>query len=139
MARRNPANPRYRKDSQVGSTRRSAASAKPKRDAGEAPAKSSSSRSSGSGSSAPKKGRFFEALPSPDTPEFRRLRTIWLVLFLIGAVGTLVALIYREPPISNIALIVAYLFLFAAILVDMLKVRPMRRDWAAKQKESGRK
>ncbi len=70
MARRNPQNERYRKDAKVGATRRSAASAKPKRELGDTSSSSKPVAKKGASKSGPR------YLPNPDTPEFRRWNII---------------------------------------------------------------
>lgn len=125
MARRSAQNPRYRKDAQVGSTRRSASSAKPKREAGEAG--SSGGKASGSkGSSA--KGK--PSVPfEPDTPEFKRWRKIWLGLLLGAVVFSVGAWFGKETPAGSIGLVLAYAALFGALWIDFTKIRRMRKEW----------
>jgi hypothetical protein len=94
MARRSPQNERYKKDAKVGSTRKSAASAKPKRELGESakvvtPAKKPA-----------QKGRIL--LPNPDTPEFRRWNTInYIALGIALASAVLVLLVQQQARTPN--------------------------------------
>ncbi len=142
MGRRNPNNPRYRKDS-LGKTRKSAASAKPKRAAGDRA--SSSGKKKGAASEVTGWRKFFQPLPTPDTPEFRMWRKIWLALFIAGAVFTVTALLQRSSPSGNWILVAAYSCLIGAILIDVLKIRKMRREYAdelargSKGKKGGKK
>jgi len=129
MARRSAANPRYQKDASAGSTRKSAASAKPKRGVGESAASAAKKKSR-------RKGRPRIQL-NPDTPEFKYWRKIWLALLLSAVVTSLGAFAFREsPPWGNISLVIAYACLFGAFFVDMVKIRKMRKEWRAAQKES---
>lgn len=73
MGRRSPNNARYRKDAQVGSTRRSASSAKPKREAGKVAA--------GAGtSSKPSKPVY------ADPPEVKKWRIAWAILLGVALI-----------------------------------------------------
>ena len=142
MARRSPMNERYQKTTAPGGkTRRSAASAKPKRDlAGESSSKSSSSKKS-PGSS---KQSF---TINPPTEEFRRWRRVWWILLLSSLVFTLgsVAIQYWLAPAGTdgsdpwtvagrIMLGLGYGGIFAALYIDWTKLRRMRREWAEQQK-----
>lgn len=72
MSRRSASNARYRKDAQVGSTRRSASSLKPKRDAG---------------SSSPSKPSKKAAKPAyVDPPEVKKWRIAWAALLGLALV-----------------------------------------------------
>ena len=71
MSRRSPTNDRYKKDAQIGTTRRSAASVKPKRPQADiAGAAKPAEKTKGKAATKPKQPRVL--LPNPDTPEFRR-------------------------------------------------------------------
>jgi len=119
MARRNPANPRYQKDAQVGKTRRSSASAKPKRAAGDSATQSS--KSSG------KKERPKLLAPVPDDPGYKRWRKIWLGLLLAALVFSALAWWQQAQPIGNYALALAYGCIFTAFYVDFTKLRRLRK------------
>ncbi|MCG2807625.1 MAG: hypothetical protein L6413_05075 [Coriobacteriia bacterium] len=122
MARRSAQNPRYRKDSQVGSTRKSAASAKPKRAAGEVKSHSSA----GKGGTKKKSVRIMD----PDTPEFRRWRKIWLGLLIAAIIFSLAAYGLRDQKtVNTLSLAFAYSCLFSAFFIDLTKIRRMRREY----------
>lgn len=127
MARRSATNQRYQKDA-GGSTRKSAASAKPKRGAGESAA-----------SAAKKKTRRKDRPKlqlNPDTPEFKYWRKIWMGLLLSAVVTSIGAFALREsPPWGNISLVIAYACLFGAFFVDMVKIRKIRKEWRTAQKK----
>ena len=139
MGRRNPQNPRYRKES-LGKTRRSAASAKPKKAAGD---RSSSSAGKPKGSKSTPTGwrKFFQPLPTPDTAEFKMWRKIWAGLFAAGIAFTLVALLQWERQVGTWLLVGAYACLFGAIFIDVAKIRKLRRAYAdeLEGKPSGKK
>ena len=128
MARRSPMNPRYQKDAQVGTTRKSAASAKPKRTAssGSSSSKSSGSARRGTGTST---GRI--ELP----PETKKLqRTVFILLGIAVVLSAFYLLAENRgwlgslPPIvGSITIGVSYALLFTAIYIDLTKVRPVTR------------
>ncbi len=118
MARRNPANPRYQKGAEVGKTRRSSASAKPKRAAGDTAASASSSK---------KKERPKLLAPVPDDPGYKRWRRIWGGL-LIAALGlSAFAWWQQATTIGNYALALAYGCIFTAFYIDFTKLRRIRK------------
>lgn len=126
MSRRSAQNARYRKDAQIGSTRKSAASAKPKRDAGVAakPAKSTGKKSSSAGA---KKA----VQINPDTPQFKMWRRIWLALLLVAMVlsGGSFALRNVNDTVMKIVLTLAYVCIFAAFFIDYTIIRRLRNEW----------
>lgn len=128
MARRSPTNPRYQKDAKVGSTRRSASSAKPKRPAGEM---------SGAEKPGPAKGK----LGLPTSPEIKKWRKIWYALFAgaLAAAGSIFIQPLREavPSWPNIALGVEVSLLGAAIYIDMAIIRKLRKELVEQQKKKG--
>jgi hypothetical protein len=129
MARRNPMNERYQKNTApAGKTRRSAASAKPSRSSGEA-AKPADKKT----------GSRPRPVYHPPTPEYRKLRYIWW-----GLIGMSVALssaawfIWRDPSARNLGmgvLVVGYGFIAAAIWLDWSKLRPLRQAWMKQHKD----
>lgn len=66
-------NPRYRKDAQIGSTRRSSASLKPKRE-------------SGGGSRPAPKSKAADRTPYVDPPEVKKWRRLWAALLALAIV-----------------------------------------------------
>lgn len=133
MARRSQQNPRYMKDNLKGKTRKSAASAKPKRSAGDRGAadSSSSKKSSSTSSTRPSGWRgFFAPLPTPETPEFKRWRRIWGGFFVAGVAFTALSFFQQGERIQTWLLVAAYTCLFSAIYIDFVKVRRMRKAYA---------
>ena len=126
MARRSPMNPRYKKDAQVGVTRKSAASAKPKRASSSGSSSSGSAKKSGSGTRT-------GAIQLP--PETKKLQKY---VFIMLGVAVLISAFYLlaenrgwlggVPPIVGSILIgVSYALLFAAVYIDLTKVRPVTK------------
>ena len=139
MARRSPLNARYQKDTgPAGKTRRSASSAKPKREAGE------------SGSPAPRKKKsstrptLREAFAGqPSTPEMKKWRTLWWVLIVVAFVLAIVAALvpyFREQPALRLGLMVAYVIaLGAALYIDFSIIRKLRAKAVADGKAADKK
>ncbi|MEG0095950.1 MAG: hypothetical protein RR671_00515 [Raoultibacter sp.] len=156
MSQRNPMNDRYQTDEAKGQTRKSAASAKPKTKAassvhvestkpvkkqglmaklsggGASSAKPEAKKSSGSSNSGSSQGEYY----NPPTAEYKRWRRIWWVL-LIGAIAmTGISFGARFwfadiEVLSMITLAVAYVMIIAALFVDFVKIRKIRRNYQA--------
>lgn len=142
MARRSPGNPRYQKKSgELGKTRRSAASAKPRRAAGKTAASTDGKKRSKGG----KKERPRLLAPVPTTPEFRRWRKIWMGLLAAALAFSLIAWWQRDTLPGTIALVLAYGCIFGSLYIDFGQMRPLRKaaiaadKAASKDGESGRK
>jgi hypothetical protein len=150
VARRSPTNARYQKFQEpAGKTRKSAAAAKPSRKAAGAPASSSKSKSGSSASRSA--GRL-----DPQTPEFRRLRTMWWSLLGGGVVLVTVSWGVRyldkagtwfgtplvklgqfnlspSAMLASITLGLAYAAIFYALYLDFYKMRPLRQAYRSGQ------
>jgi len=130
MGRRSAQNPRYQKDAKLGSTRKSAASAKPKRSAGEVstPSKSSS------------KKKVTATQINPDTPEFKKWRKIWLGMLIAAMVLSAGSFVFRETNTlaTQIALVLAYACIFGAFFIDLTIIRKMRKEWLESHGVSGK-
>ncbi len=131
MGQRSPHNARYQKYTKPeGKTRRSAASVKPKRDAGTGSGSSSSKSSGKKGSSA--RSRY----AVPMTPEYRKWRNMWwgalgasatcAILYLVVNSKAVRGAIGPAPGLKFGLLIVCYIFLGIGMYVDWKKVRPAR-------------
>lgn len=132
MARRSALNERYQKHTAPsGKTRKSAAAAKPKRDAGTASKSKSSSRSGSA------------LLGNPDTEEFRRLRKWWWLLIGGSLLFTAVSLGLQQwtpyESAASVLLGIGYTLIFYALYVDWFKIRKLRKEWAESQKSGGSK
>lgn len=141
MTTRNPMNERYQNGDAkpVGKTRKSAASAKPV-------TKAASSVRMESKKTAKQHGLFGRRKAAsggssrperlvPDTPEYKKWRSIWLGVIAAAIVLTLFGLLARyilnmPDSISMALVIVGDLLLVASILMDLLKLSKMRNKYA---------
>lgn len=144
MAQRNPLNDRYKGDGPSGQTRKSASSAKPKK-ASAAPSserniKDLSARDQAvvRRNAAKTKRRTAATARTtvpyvvPTSPEYKRYRKIWWILIIIGLALTAVTWAMREwmpeqATISYVVLGIAYVAIVGALLLDFLKIRPLRK------------
>ena len=140
MARRSPMNNRYQKGTEPkGVTRKSAASAKPKRSVGESktPSKADKKKST--------KTKSALLRPMPDTEEYRQNRKMWwyflgaaLVLLLLslglGVEAVYSALGLNEQTAQAVGFpmtVMAMMCVGAAWYIDFKKIRPLMRDFNA--------
>ena len=73
----------------------------------------------------------------PDTDEYRRLRKIWLTVFIVAGVIALAAVVAyalnpSEAIIPSIALIIAFILVIVAFYIDRTRMKPLRNAWARK-------
>ena len=130
MARRSASNARYQKYQEpVGQTRKSAASAKPKRSAGGS-ATTTKPKNKKAASAAGRRA----IMVNPTTPEFKKLRRTWWILLTVGLVLTTVSwavgayvLAPWAKQASYVILGLAYAAIFYALFLDWNKMRPMRQ------------
>jgi hypothetical protein len=133
MSRRNPTNERYKKDS-AGHTRKSASSAKPKRDLGERTT-DKVTKKTGIVESGKKRSsrKFFEPLETSD--EMKRWRKIWWG-YILGSLALIAASqVLRDAnwgvgkfDISMILVTLAYASIFTALYIDFTKIRRLRKE-----------
>jgi len=128
MARRSATNQRYQKNAKIGSTRRSASSSKPKREAGTysaAPAKTPEKA----------KGKFFSPLPT--SPEIKKWRRIWYGLLAL-AVASYAVTLYAQSIKSELLLTIALGLELGAVAVavgiDLVIIRKLRNKVMAEMK-----
>jgi hypothetical protein len=124
MSQRSYSNDRYRKDANVGSTRKSAAKAKPIRKQGSTLAREVSKTK-------PKRGPNTDWMGLPTSPEIKKWRRIWWALLLGGLV--LVGIGYLQPLRSNAMVQTGILVLVlalagVAIHIDLKVIRPLRDE-----------
>ncbi len=119
MARRSPLNKRYQKDVKLGSTRKSAAAAKPKR-SNAAPGSSSPAKKSTRSS-----GSRYQAVELP--PDVKRLQKISFALLGVAVVISVLYLWQNKAlgSAGSILLGIAYACMFTALYIDFAKVRPV--------------
>ena len=129
MSQRSYANDRNRKGAKIGSTRKSAAAAKPVRKQGEVSAPSAKPKKAASG---PDKD--WSGLPT--SPEIKKWRTAWWVLLLggLGALGiTYLVPEWRanEQVLRAVTLLVLALSM-SAVGIDVFVIRKLRNELIAK-------
>ena len=144
MSQRNPMNERYQSEQPKGQTRKSAASLKPKN-------KAASSVRVASTTKTPKEQRENRKAQrardreranlyyNPPTPEYKRLRTAWIVCIvgalLLTIIGGFASVKLQSGNLSWAFIIPAYLLIFVAIYLDLGKIRKVRQAY---QKEMER-
>ena len=143
MARRSPTNNRYQKGTTPkGSTRKSAASAKPKRSVGES---SKSKKTAAKGAKNTNKGSWSSGLP--DTPEYKKYRRLWwyslgisfvlltatLLLTFVPSVGNTLGLssVVKKTMI-DVFTYVAIAFVALSWYLDLKKIRPIVKRFDGK-------
>ncbi|MDI6691908.1 MAG: hypothetical protein QMD76_01160 [Anaerosomatales bacterium] len=129
MARRSPLNPRYQKHAKVGSTKKSASSLKPKREAGSAPSASSKPKQPA------EKKRALPALPT--SPEIQRWRRIWWALFAVMIVTAAVSYLpslRHNATAQRIGMAVLTGAFFPAMYIELVVIRRLRNDLIKQQK-----
>ena len=152
MTQRNPMNERYQntEEKKQGKTRKSAASAKPVTKAassvrieGPAPkpqgrlARAQRRAQSNQNSSRSSKERYLQ----PATPEYKKWRRIWWILILGALIFTTISFFstghFETMTFTDSMLGVSYVLLVAAIVLDVTKIRKIRK--AAASSASGSK
>ncbi|GAV31892.1 hypothetical protein emb_1c0533 [Coriobacteriaceae bacterium EMTCatB1] len=129
MARRSPLNPRYQKHAKVGSTKKSASSLKPKREAGSAPSAPSKPKQPA------EKKRALPALPT--SPEIQRWRRIWWALFAVMIVTAAVSYLpslRHNATAQRIGMAVLTGAFFPAMYIELVVIRRLRNDLIKQQK-----
>jgi len=134
VSQRSPHNPRYQKNAKLGSTRKSAASAKPKRSAG------GPGSSSGSKKQKPKKKR--RLIETVTTPEIKRQRKRWWIFMgiaLLAAVALVLEPVGGNVTLRSIAMGVWLAGFGTAIYIDWFVVRKLRKAEIERRKKSEKK
>ncbi len=130
MARRSPTNPRYQRGAKVGSTRRSASAAKPKRQVGDS-----------AGTPKAKANEPSRSLLAPRSAEERKWRRLWWVFMGVALVCVVLAftpLARENAGVMRILLAVELGAIAGAITLDFTKIRKARREAMEAAKEDGR-
>ena len=147
MSQRNPMNDRYQTDEHVGKTRKSAASAKPKTKAAatvrvqstKKPQKKGFFGGGGGGNQQSKSAKKLEREKRaelnrkyyhPPTREYQRMRKLWWGLIIGAIVCGVVTFAGQQllpTPLVYVLLAVTYLLAVAALLLDSMKIRKLRR------------
>ncbi len=129
MSQRSYSNERYRKGANIGSTRKSAAKAKPVRKQGSVEVtKSVKSK---------KKDEIEKDWSGlPTSPEIKKWRTVWWVLLLSGlaaiAASWAIPEIRDNERLVSVVSIVVLAVSLAAILIDVVVIRKLRKELIAK-------
>lgn len=138
MSQRNPMNERYtseertRHNAQVGRLGQAQGQGRRlgHREIGEEDARAAQGRGEGRRKAAAAKQREVERkYYKPDTPRYKRLRLIWWIL-LIAAIGcTTLSFVGQQslpPQVAVVTLILAYVFIIAAFVLDFWKIKKER-------------
>ena len=139
MTQRNPMNERYQSEDRKGATRKSAASAKPVSKAASSvriestkktPQQKKAERKQQRAKDAQRDRQFY----NPPTAEYKRLRKIWWVCLILAIILTVVSFagnnLGMPAPIMYVTLALAYVFIIAALYIDMGKCRKARQKYA---------
>ena len=139
MTQRNPMNERYQSEDRKGATRKSAASAKPVSKAASSvriestkktPQQKKAERKQQRAKDAERDRQFY----NPPTAEYKRLRKIWWVCLILAIILTVVSFagnnLGMPAPIMYVTLALAYVFIIAALYIDMGKCRKARQKYA---------
>ena len=137
MTQRNPMNERYQSEDRKGATRKSAASAKPVSKAASSvriestkktPQQKKAERKQQRAKDAERDRQFY----NPPTAEYKRLRKIWWVCLILAIILTVVSFagnnLGMPAPIMYVTLALAYVFIIAALYIDMGKCRKARQN-----------
>ncbi len=141
MSQRNPMNERYTSDKRTGTTRKSAASAKPKTKAAGTVTMGTSKKTPQQRKAEQKEARKKEQerqreldrkYYKPDTERYRKLKRIWWVSLAGAVVCTLLSWLLREVQptwLAFVCLFGAYALIIFAFYLDFSKIRKERRAY----------
>ena len=133
MSQRSYSNDRYRKGANIGSTRKSAAKAKPIRKQGSASVTPKASTSAGRGKER-KPGTDWSGLPT--SPEIQKWRRVWWVL-LLGGLAAL-GIVYVVPEwrtneqVLRVVTLIVLACSMAAVGIDFFVISKLRNELIAK-------
>lgn len=141
MSQRNPMNERYTSDKRAGTTRKSAASAKPKTKAAGTVTMGTSKKTPQQRKAEQKEARKKEQerqreldrkYYKPDTERYKKLKRIWWVSLAGAVVCTLLSWLLREVQptwLAFVCLFGAYALIIFAFYLDFSKIRKERRAY----------
>lgn len=141
MSQRNPMNERYTSDKRTGTTRKSAASAKPKTKAAGTVTMGTSKKTPQQRKAEQKEARKKEQerqreldrkYYKPDTERYKKLKRIWWVSLAGAVVCTLLSWLLREVQptwLAFVCLFGAYALIIFAFYLDFSKIRKERRTY----------
>ena len=167
MSQRNPQNDRYKEGGKKGVTRKSAGSAKPKSAAGSSvyygskksvaktrEDKKKEREQRRAENSARAKEEQAVAKAGMAKAEYRHYRNVWIALIVIACIGVIVsfasprvitqdgalaALMPVRTQIQAVGLVIGYVALIAAFIVDFRKMRPIRNGQQAQTRNLSKK
>ncbi|MHB1323776.1 MAG: hypothetical protein ACYC6J_05365 [Coriobacteriia bacterium] len=127
MTQRSYSNERYRKDAKIGSTRKSAAKAKPKRAQGSAEVSAVKPKVK------PAVEKDWAGLPT--SPKIRKWRRIWWAMLLGGLalIGTsyFIPEFRRNEDVARVVSLVVLALSMAAVTIDLVVIRRLRKGLLA--------
>ena len=144
MTQRSPMNERYTTDKPKGTTRKSASSAKPKREAAssvtvvtttKSKAQKKAERKAQEQKMRERDARYY----NPRTPEYKRMRMYWGIcvgLALAGSIGSFLLMGKVPAEVTTVLLILAYAAIAAALYIDLVKIRRIRKKYAAQHADT---
>lgn len=144
MTQRSPMNERYTTEKPKGTTRKSASSAKPKREAAatvtvvtktKTKAEKKAERKKEEQKQRERDARYY----NPRTPEYKRMRAYWVacvVIALAGSIGSFLLMGRVPGAVTTALLIAAYAAIAVALYIDLVKIRRIRREYAAQQADT---
>lgn len=138
MTQRSPMNERYQREAQ-GATRKSAASMKPKSKAAasvrvQPKEKTKEQKKADKRAARQRQAELDRKYYNPPTEEYKRLRRIYWVLMVVAIVCVIASFAGRGiiPDVPLYVILgLAYAAIIAALYVDMVKIRRVRRKYQA--------
>ena len=140
MSQRNPNNERNTQEgAKKGVTRKSASSAKPKREAAgsvviaqKTPAQKKAEAKTESSKMRERQRELDRKYYNPPTPQFKRMKKIWWVAIACAIIFAAASFLLQNR-VSGLVqagvMVLAYVSIFAAIYIDMVKIRNLRREY----------
>lgn len=144
MTQRSPLNERNTTDKPKGVTRKSASSAKPKREAAasvtvvtktKTKAEKKAERRKEEQKRRARDARYY----NPKTPEYKRMRMYWAIcvgVALACAIGSFFLMNNAPTAVTTTLLIASYGAIGIALYIDLVKIRRIRRDYAEQHADS---
>ena len=144
MTQRSPLNERNTTDKPKGTTRKSASSAKPKREAAasvtvvtktKTKAEKKAERRKEEQKRRARDARYY----NPRTPEYKRMRMYWGIcvgVALACAIGSFLLMNNVPTAVTTTLLIASYGAIGIALYIDLVKIRRIRRDYAEQHADS---
>ena len=143
MSQRSPMNDRYQADEKKGTTRKSAASAKPKTKAAASVRVQSAEKTPKEKTAAKKAAEKIERQEqreldakyyNPPTAEYKKWKRLWWAALIVALISTACAFLLRwiapgQETLSFIVLGLAYAGIIGGLLIDFTKIRKIRKEY----------